>query len=117
MLYDYACSNCDNKIMDYYQSIKDEPITLCEKCNTHSLYRVISGGLGSFFKEAKTVGQLADKNWSKFGRYKQSELEQKTKESKQKKASYFDQFGSANRQQINKMTEEQKKKYIITGDK
>jgi putative FmdB family regulatory protein len=116
MLYDYACSKCNHQIIDYYQSIKDDPITLCEKCNTHSLSRIITGGLGSFYKEAKTIGQLADRNWSKMSSYKKSEIEAKRKESNKKETSFLDQAGKATRHQINKMTVEQKKKYIITGD-
>lgn len=116
MLYDYNCSNCDHQIVDYYQSIKDEPITLCEKCNTHSLYRVITGGIGSFMKDAKTIGQLADKNWSKMGSYKRSEIEENGRLTKSKEQSFTSQFGSASRKQISKMTAEQQKKYIITGE-
>lgn len=116
MLYDYTCSNCDHKVIDYYQSIKDDPITFCEKCNTHSLQRIITGGLGSFYKEAKTIGQLADRNWSKMGSYKQSEIEASRKESATKETSFLDQAGKATRHQINKMTVEQKKKYITTGE-
>jgi len=117
MLYDYECSTCGHKIVDHYQSIHDDPISLCEKCQNHSLIRLISGGLGSFFKEAKTIGQLADKNWSQMGRYKQSELEENSKKEQESKKSYFDQFGSASKKDINKMTNEQKTKYIMTGEK
>lgn len=117
MLYDYECSQCGHIIIDYFQSIHDEPITLCTKCNNHSLNRVISGGLGSFCKEAKTIGQLADKNWTKLGKYQRSEIEEKRKKEKEQKTSYFDKLGSASKKEINKMTAEQKKKYIITGEK
>jgi putative FmdB family regulatory protein len=117
MLYDYECSHCGHRIVDYYQSIHDDPITLCNKCNNDSLNRVITGGLGSFCKDAKTIGQLADSNWSKMGSYKRSEIAAKSKNSKQQSASFFDQFGSANKKEINKMTQEQQKKYIITGEK
>lgn len=117
MLYDYECSHCGHKLIDYFQSIHDNPITLCPRCENHSLQRLITGGLGSFFKEAKTIGQLADKNWSKMGQYKRSELEEESKKEKEKNTSFFDQFGSANKKEINKMTQEQKKKYIMTGDK
>jgi putative FmdB family regulatory protein len=117
MLYDYECSTCGHKIVDHYQSIHDDPISLCEKCQNHSLVRLISGGLGSFLKDAKTIGQLADKNWSKMGRYKQSEIEDKSKQSKEKDVSFFDKFGSASKKELIKMTPEQQKKYIITGEK
>jgi hypothetical protein len=51
------------------------------------------------------------------GSYKRSEITEKSKNSKQKSSSFFDQFGSANKKEINKMTPEQQKKYIITGEK
>lgn len=115
MLYDYFCEKCEHRLIDYYQSIHDDAITLCPECNTHSLQRCITGGLGSFMKDVKTIGQLADKNWSQLGNYKRSELELKQKETQSQ--SPFAQFGNATKKDINKMTSSQKKKYIITGEK
>lgn len=116
MLYDYVCNECDHRIIDYYQSIHDDAITLCPKCGQHSLQRCITGGLGSFMKDVKTIGQLADKNYSNLGHYKRSEIEQKCKENIKQQQSPLSQFGKASKTQINKMTQEQKHKYIITGD-
>lgn len=115
MLYDYKCDNCSHEMKDVYQSIKDDSLIQCPSCGKNSLYRVIYGGLGSFMKDVKTIGQLADKNWSKMGSYQKSEVEQKNKSKTQD--SPLSQFGSASRKEISKMTEAQKKKYIITGEK
>lgn len=116
MLYDYVCNDCEYRLIDHYQSIHDNAITLCPRCGQYSLQRCITGGLGSFVKDVKTIGQLADKNLSSLGHYKRSELETKNKEKIKQKESPFTQFGKASKKEINKMTQEQKKKYIITGE-
>ncbi|NBO99227.1 MAG: zinc ribbon domain-containing protein [Proteobacteria bacterium] len=118
MLYDYKCENCDHEMIDVYQSIKDDALVVCPSCGQSSLARVIYGGLGSFMKDVKTIGQLADKNWKELGHYQRSEKEQKAKEERQKQeVSAFSSAGSATKKEINKMTPAQKTKYIMTGDK
>lgn len=115
MLYDYICENCGHEIIDYHQSIKDDAITHCPQCNCESLQRVIYGGVAHFVKDVKTIGQMADKNWNNLGRYKKSELEAEYKE--QHSQTSYSQHGKASKKDIAKMTEKQKEKYIITGDK
>jgi putative FmdB family regulatory protein len=118
MLYDYGCSSCEYMMIDVYQSIKDEPLVKCPRCGENSLERVIYGGLGHFVKDVKTIGQLADSNWNKLGSYKRSEIEsQSSAKRKQEEASAFSSYGSATTKEINKMSNEQRKKYIITGEK
>lgn len=114
--YDYLCESCGHEINDVYQSFSEDPIIKCPECNKDSLNRVIYGGLGTFVKDVKTIGQLADKNWNSMGRYRRSEIEQQKKDEAQSKDSPLSSLGKANRTQINKMTPEQKKKYIITGE-
>lgn len=111
MLYDYGCETCNYVMIDVYQSIKDEPLTRCPRCGEHSLHRMIHGGLGHFVKDVKTIGQLADKNWNSMGSYERSEIESSNvskKESQEK---------NKLRKEINNMTPEQKRKYIIEGEK
>lgn len=117
MLYDYKCDNCSHELKDVYQSIKDEALTECPACGKDTLCRVIYGGLGSFMKDVKTIGQLADRNWSKMGSYQKSDIEHQNRENKQEDKSPLSSFGSASTKEINKMTSEQKRKYIITGEK
>ena len=114
--YDYVCESCCHEINDIYQSFSEDALIKCPSCGQDSLHRVIYGGLGTFVKEAKTVGQLADKNWNRMGRYQKSEIEQKRKEATKSQESPLSSFGKASRSQINKMTPEQTKKYIITGE-
>ena len=117
MLYDYKCDNCSHEIVDYYQSIKDNALTQCPSCGKDTLCRVIYGGLGSFMKDAKTIGQLADRNWSKMGSYQKSEIESKAIQNKPKEESAFNFAGDASKKEINKMSASQKQKYIMTGEK
>ncbi len=117
MLYDYVCEDCSHEIKDVYQSIKDDALVQCPSCGKNSLQRVIYGGLGSFMKDTKTIGQLADKNWSRMGSYKRSEIEQSKKDKVSQEKSPFADLGNATKKEINKMTPEQKRKYIMTGEK
>ena len=47
--YDYVCSSC-KKEFEVFQSIKDDPLTDCERCGTPTLKRKIGGGAGIIFK-------------------------------------------------------------------
>jgi len=111
MLYDYGCHNCGEILEDVQQSIHDEALKKCPSCGTNSLERVPYGGLGAFVKDAKTIGQIADKNWSKMGSYQRSEVEASRKHSNESREKRKEM------RQIASMTPEQKKKYIITGEK
>jgi len=119
MLYDYYCNECHNELKDVKQSITEDALIKCPSCGKRGLERVIYGGLGCFVKDAKTLGQIGDKNWANMGHYKRSEIEMAAKEKSEKETPYFSSFGTttpANRNQINKMTPAQKKKYIMRGD-
>ncbi len=45
--YEYVCTK--GHTFDAFQSIKDEPLTRCPKCNS-AVRRVINGGMGVIFK-------------------------------------------------------------------
>lgn len=117
MLYDYVCIDCNHELHDIKQSIKDDALVICPSCGKDSLQRVIYGGLASFVKDIKTLGQAADNNLKKMGHYKRSELEAKEKEKQAAKQSPLSGFGPASKKEINKMTAEQKHRYIIEGKK
>ena len=112
MLYDYGCHECGETLKDVKQSIHDDALTKCPSCGKESLERVPYGGLGSFMKNSSnTIGGQADKNWSNMGHYQRSEIEAKNKKKNE---------GSKKREErraINNMTDKQKERYIITGDK
>ncbi|WP_037571606.1 FmdB family zinc ribbon protein [Spirochaeta cellobiosiphila] len=45
--YDYECPECGN--FEYFQSMSDDPLTLCPTCN-NPVKRLIGGGSGLIFK-------------------------------------------------------------------
>jgi putative FmdB family regulatory protein len=116
MLYDYICDDCSHEMKDVYQSIKDDAFTKCPACGNNSLRRLIYGGIASFMKDPRTIGGLADSNWAKKGHYEKSEIESKSKKSVET-SSHFSAFGSASKKDINKMTDQQRTNYIMTGEK
>lgn len=106
-------------MVDVQESIHSEAQVKCPRCGENSLHRVIYGGLGSFMKDVKTIGQAADSNWKKLGSYKRSEIESQSSAAKREReaSSPLSSAGNATKKEINKMTESQKTKYIITGEK
>lgn len=47
--YDYKCDNCKNTF-ELFQSIKEDPITLCPECGLNTLKKMISMPAGLIFK-------------------------------------------------------------------
>ena len=82
----------------------------CPKCKKRTFERLISGGLAAFVaQEPTTIGQLADKNTKKNkSQLDEAAAKKRETEPQQPDVSY--------RKKINKMTPEQKHKYIMEGD-
>lgn len=47
--YDYECKTCGHTF-DAFQSMSDDPLSVCPSCGKKSLRRLIGGGLGVIFK-------------------------------------------------------------------
>jgi len=47
--YDYKCDNCNN-IFEFFQSMKDDPMTLCPECGHEELKKQVSLPAGLIFK-------------------------------------------------------------------
>jgi len=47
--YEYSCKKCEH-LMEAVQSMKDDPLKTCPKCNQDALERLISGGTGFSLK-------------------------------------------------------------------
>tara|TARA_R100001244_G_scaffold24483_2_gene24789 strand:+ start:210 stop:545 length:336 start_codon:yes stop_codon:yes gene_type:complete len=109
-LYDYVCSNCQHQLEDVQQSIKDKPLVECEQCGHIALERIIYGGDIFVKGEPTTIGQLADRNTKKMGKY---EAEAKQKEDNTRK-----QLSDKQKlhKRINSMTASQKNKWIKEGN-
>lgn len=111
-VYDYLCKNCDAELKDVRQSIKDRPLTACDVCKTHGLERVIFPPQVFVRGEASTIGQLAERNSKKIGKYEAQERSLKDKDLKKKA------LGEAKkemRSKLNSMSESQKQRYIEDG--
>lgn len=130
--YHYKCEVCEYEF-EKEQSIKDKPLKLCTCCNQHKLYRVIHGGLEPIVQaDAKTVGLYAARQHKKMGKYEKQEKQHEYKESQAiakqelrkeaerklgRKLSGIESKPEVveKNNKINKMTPEQKKRYIETG--
>lgn len=110
--YDFECEPCA-----YYTEIKQRPSDpsthICPLCEEETLKKVfISPPYMSVRGDVKTLGQQADKNTKKMGRY---ELEDKNRENNMDLHKKHKEV-SAKRRKINNMTPQQKVKWIREGD-
>jgi len=111
-LYDYSCCSCGFLWEDVEQSIHDKPKKKCPRCSKMALSRIINLGLPPIVRgDANTLGQLAERNSSKMGKYKLSEERGKYEENIDKVAKER----SDDHTKINKMTETQKVRFIENG--
>ncbi len=103
-IYEYKCLECEHEL-EAYQGVKDAPLIECPDCGKHTLERLISSVFG-FVRDIKTLGQLAEKNTKKAGSKLDTPEADKTKKRKEKQREI---------NKINRMTNEQKVKYIREG--
>lgn len=47
--YDYQCDACGHTF-EAFQSMRDDPLSVCPECETAALRRLITGGTGVIFK-------------------------------------------------------------------
>lgn len=118
-VYNFVCEDCNAEIelscsiSEYPEMIEDLNCPACSSKNVHRDYS--QDNIYSTVREIRTVGQLAEANTKKMGSKLQEEYE-KNKGPEPQKPWYQDsKFGDASRKEINKMTPQQKKKYVLTG--
>ena len=113
-LYDFECQPCS-----YYTEIRqnmDQPSTLeCPVCGEETLKKVFINAPQIFVRgEAKTIGQLADRNAQEMGFYEKQDkaikdgIDNNLRKKKREKREQ--------NQKIMSMTPEQKMKWIREGD-
>lgn len=108
-IYEYECQSCSYNF-EIEQKVKDKPKKKCPHCKKMKLERLISRTLGFVHGDINTIGQLAETNSKKMGKYKLSEIQAKKdeKEGPVKKRKEL-------HKKINKMTPLQKRKFIYEG--
>ena len=103
-VYEYRCL-CMHEF-EVEQSIKDKALTCCPVCGQDNLERLISNTLGFCRQEAKTLGQLAERN-TKRDKGKAQELTEKNRNSNVEGIKELKKLGG--------MSDEQKRKYVENG--
>ena len=113
-IYEYKCENCSHRF-EIRQSFKDEPLTICQECSHESLVRVIGVPRAIVYGGGQTVGQVADYNTRKLGRY---ELEAKRREQLIREGVNPDVKPEKGPDlSLAKMSPEKQKHYIMTGER
>ena len=118
--YEYRCLDCEHEFSEHQDMKKYKPRKKCPSCNKHKLQRVLGTFTAFVRDEPTTLGQLAERNNQKFGRY---ELDKKRKEQNKgknvdkKHEPWYHKNGKASQDEVVKMTPEQKKRYIQEGKK
>jgi hypothetical protein len=109
-VYHYRCTHCKDEY-ETFHSIKEPIRTTCENCKNQTLQVVLDGAPVIINKEIKTIGQLAESNAKKLGKYGLEEKMAKdgTKEKLQNKEKMKE------ARKIASLSPEQKIKYIETG--
>lgn len=133
--YEYECEACGLNF-DVEQSIKDCAYTVCPECNTDTLFRVLHSPLHIQIKgEPTTVGQLAEQNAKHLSREQMDKVQANWKTQKtisripeeHRPASvpqaplkdsppWLDKARTKTTKDVLKMTPEQTKKYVQTGE-
>jgi putative FmdB family regulatory protein len=114
--YVYECSVCEHSF-EKLQKMTDDPLKKCPECGKKKLFKVLTGGFYGFVSGSETIGGLADKN-ARENKNKIAEAEAKKRESTpEAPKAWHDKYGNATPKEINKMTQQQKTKYIMGGRK
>tara|TARA_Y100000385_G_scaffold207025_1_gene214639 strand:- start:174 stop:536 length:363 start_codon:yes stop_codon:yes gene_type:complete len=117
--YDYECSGCEHQLIDVQQSFHDDALTTCPECGEEKLFRIVTGGIMAKVNNIDTIGKLADENSNKFKNQMEEAQHMQEEANPTPKAPWYHnpKYGSATNQEINKMTNSQKRRYIMEGRK
>ena len=118
--YEYKCTACEHEFSVHQEMKKYKPKKKCPSCKKHKLQRVLGGFTAFVRSEPQTLGQLAERNTEKFGRYELEEKrrsQEKGKNVAEKDKPWYDNMGETSKADIQKMSSKQKSNYIRTGKK
>ena len=114
-IYDYECRDCGVEVSDVFQKVTDPKLKTCPKCEKEGLFRVVTGGLHSFMAGSNTIGGVADRN-TRLNKNKINEMEAMKKEKNPNpEKPWHHKQGDKSLKDINKMSTNQKTKYIMEG--
>ena len=117
--YDYLCNDCGCELEQFHR-FNQEP-SPCEDCGSSNIKIVGNQVPMGFVKgEPTTLGQLAESNTSKMGRYELQDHRAKQEKGnlkKQRPKTWVEKSGDATQADINKMSKAQKARYIKDGRK
>ena len=117
--YDYSCRSCE-KIFETKHGFNDPPDP-CPNCGGTELTQVFNEPPLAFIKgEPTTLGQLADRNTAKMGKYELDKNRHKQEQgnvNKNKPKEWWEKNGNATKKEIRKMSDKQKSNYILKGKK
>lgn len=116
-LYDYECDSCSHKLLDVKQSFSDKPLSICPKCKEPNLYRLVTGGIHVSVKNTNTIGQLADKNTRNNKSLIQENQHRISENKPTEEKSWVEKNRTATNKEVQNMSKEQKKRYIMEGKK
>ena len=111
-VYEYKCEACEYFFSEELSIKKYKRKIKCPSCSKNKLMRIISPPTLVIGGHHTTLGQLAEANTKRMGHY---ELEDKQRQDS-KELRKAKKEARKSQRAINKMTKEQKKKYILEGD-
>lgn len=115
MIYDYECSICSHQVLGVSQGLSEKPKKKCPNCKKMKLERVLLSPPRVHCTEVTTLGQQAEINYKKRGKYKASEDALEKKERDAKNSAFL---GGLSKKEVNKlarMTPKQQSNYVMTG--
>jgi putative FmdB family regulatory protein len=113
MLYEYGCE-C-GYTEEKEEKIGPSKVRKCPQCKKKTLERLISAPMTFVRREAKTVGQVMERNSKKLGRYEKEHLRKDYIVSGQEAKDKARKDDMNEMARINKMSPAQKAKYIHEG--
>ena len=107
--YLYRCLACEHAFSDIIPMREYKKRKKCPECKKHKLERVLGKVTGIVKGEATTLGQVAEQNAQKKG--------EENKKVDKKEKIWYHKSGEASSNDIDKMTDAQKHRYVQTGKK
>lgn len=113
-IYEYRCENCSHQF-EIDRPIKSKPLKKCPSCKKMKLESLLFAPQCFAEREAKTIGQLADRKAKKIGRYERDHFNKAAILSGQVERDKKRKEEKSLLHKISKMSASQKTRYIHEG--